>query len=51
MGIKSDLPMTHKCAVQALVAAFLNLISQLTAIPALCQHILQVSNQLQNYDF
>ncbi|XP_077991157.1 protein EFR3 homolog B-like isoform X1 [Glandiceps talaboti] len=32
----------HQCAIHAVVASYLNLISQLTAIPAFCQHILQV---------
>lgn len=39
----SNLPITHKCAIHALVAAYLNLMSQLTAIPALCQHVVQVT--------
>ena len=43
MACSSPLPITHKCAVNAVVAAYLNLMSQLTAIPALCQHIDTVS--------
>ncbi|XP_074641716.1 protein EFR3 homolog A-like [Tubulanus polymorphus] len=39
---KTDLPLTHKCAVHSVVAAYLNLISQLTAIPAFCQHCTKV---------
>lgn len=42
MVSNSALPITHMCAIHSLVAAYLNLISQLTAIPALCQHVSQV---------
>ncbi|XP_064624615.1 protein EFR3 homolog B-like isoform X2 [Lineus longissimus] len=38
----SDLTFTHQCIMHAMVAAYLNLISQLTAIPALCQHVTKV---------
>ena len=36
------LPITHKCAIQALIATFMSLASQLTAITALCEHVEQV---------
>ena len=39
MACTASLPITHKCAVHALVAAYFNLVSQLTAIPALCMHV------------
>lgn len=39
MATSSALPITHVCAIHALVAAYVNLMSQLTAIPALCQHV------------
>ena len=42
MAIMSQLPITHKCAIQAMVAAFMNIISQLAAIPSLCQYVSQV---------
>ena len=42
LAINTALPITHKCAVHALVAAYLNLMSQLTAIPALIQHVTAV---------
>ena len=47
MTCSSSLPITHKCAIHALIAAYLNLMSQLTAIPALCQHVDQVSSTIQ----
>lgn len=34
-----SLPLTHKCAMHALVAAFLNLISQLTDVPQLAAYV------------
>ncbi|XP_030839333.1 protein EFR3 homolog B isoform X2 [Strongylocentrotus purpuratus] len=37
----------HRCAVHALVARYLNLISQLTAIPALGQHVWSVIDTRQ----
>ena len=43
MAIKSDLPITHKCAIHALVAAYMNLLSQLTDIPNLIEHVHMVS--------
>ncbi|XP_037541385.1 protein EFR3 homolog B [Nematolebias whitei] len=36
------LPIYNRCAVHALAAAYLNLICQLTTVPAFCQHILEV---------
>ena len=42
MTLTSNIPITHKCAIHALIAAYLNLMSQLTAIPTLCQHVNQV---------
>lgn len=36
------LPVFNRCAVHALAAAYLNLICQLTTIPAFCQHIHEV---------
>ena len=42
MACTAPLPITHKSAIQALVAAYINLMSQLTAIPALCQHVATV---------
>lgn len=36
------LPVYNRCAVHALAAAYLNLICQLTTIPAFCQHIHEV---------
>uniref|UniRef100_A0A3Q3M8B5 EFR3 homolog Bb (S. cerevisiae) n=1 Tax=Labrus bergylta TaxID=56723 RepID=A0A3Q3M8B5_9LABR len=36
------LPVYNRCAVHALAAAYLNLICQLTTVPAFCQHIHEV---------
>uniref|UniRef100_A0A4W6D6D7 EFR3 homolog B n=1 Tax=Lates calcarifer TaxID=8187 RepID=A0A4W6D6D7_LATCA len=36
------LPIFNRCAVHALAAAYLNLICQLTTVPAFCQHIHEV---------
>ncbi|XP_010732986.2 protein EFR3 homolog B isoform X2 [Larimichthys crocea] len=36
------LPVFNRCAVHALAAAYLNLICQLTTVPAFCQHIHEV---------
>ncbi|XP_071117985.1 protein EFR3 homolog B-like isoform X1 [Haliotis cracherodii] len=38
------LPLTHKCAIHGLIGAYLNLVSQLTAIPQLCQYVAQVTD-------
>lgn len=40
---EENLPVYNRCALYALGAAYLNLISQLTAVPAFCQHIHEVS--------
>ncbi|XP_026196537.1 protein EFR3 homolog B isoform X4 [Anabas testudineus] len=39
------LPVYNRCAVHALAAAYLNLICQLTTVPAFCQHIHEVLTQ------
>nr|XP_020839609.1 protein EFR3 homolog B isoform X3 [Phascolarctos cinereus] len=39
---EENLPAYNRCALYALGAAYLNLISQLTAVPAFCQHIHEV---------
>ncbi|XP_007475993.1 protein EFR3 homolog B isoform X4 [Monodelphis domestica] len=39
---EENLPVYNRCALYALGAAYLNLISQLTAVPAFCQHIHEV---------
>lgn len=36
------MPVFNRCAVHALAAAYLNLICQLTTVPAFCQHIHEV---------
>nr|XP_043904562.1 protein EFR3 homolog B isoform X2 [Solea senegalensis] len=36
------LPVYNRCAIHALAAAYLNLICQLTTVPAFCQHIHEV---------
>lgn len=36
------LPVFNRCAIHALAAAYLNLICQLTTVPAFCQHIHEV---------
>ncbi|XP_033860562.1 protein EFR3 homolog B isoform X2 [Acipenser ruthenus] len=41
------LPVFNRCAVHALSAAYLNLISQLTTVPAFCQHIHEVIEMRQ----
>jgi hypothetical protein len=38
----SQLPLTHKCSIQALVAAFFNILSHLLAVPELSAHINEV---------
>ncbi len=45
--LESSVAITHKCAIQALVASYLNLISQLTAIPELCDHVAKVIENRQ----
>ena len=45
-----SLPLTHKCAMHALVAAFLNLISQLTDVPQLAAYVYTVcTHQIGSY--
>uniref|UniRef100_A0A452IIP4 Uncharacterized protein n=1 Tax=Gopherus agassizii TaxID=38772 RepID=A0A452IIP4_9SAUR len=39
---EDNLPVYNRCALYALGAAYLNLISQLTTVPAFCQHIHEV---------
>ncbi|XP_038627303.1 protein EFR3 homolog B isoform X1 [Tachyglossus aculeatus] len=39
---EANLPTYNRCALHALGAAYLNLISQLTTVPAFCQHIHEV---------
>ncbi|XP_075454742.1 protein EFR3 homolog B isoform X3 [Ascaphus truei] len=39
---EDNLPVYNRCAMYALCAAYLNLISQLTTVPAFCQHIHEV---------
>ncbi|XP_045665244.1 protein EFR3 homolog B isoform X2 [Ursus americanus] len=39
---EENLPVYNRCALYALGAAYLNLISQLTAVPAFCQHVREV---------
>jgi hypothetical protein len=41
-AVNAPLPITHKCALHALVAAYLYIVSQLSAIPALGQHVTKV---------
>jgi hypothetical protein len=38
----SSLPLTHKCAVHGMVAAYLNLASQLLCEQPVCQYISEV---------
>lgn len=42
LSTEEGLPVYNRCAVHALVAAYLNLICQLTTVPAFCQHIQEV---------
>ncbi|XP_016889255.1 protein EFR3 homolog B isoform X4 [Cynoglossus semilaevis] len=37
-----SLPVYNRCAIHALAAAYLNLICQLTTVPAFCQHVHEV---------
>uniref|UniRef100_A0A8B9EUW6 Protein EFR3 homolog A n=1 Tax=Amazona collaria TaxID=241587 RepID=A0A8B9EUW6_9PSIT len=36
---EDNLPMFNRCGVMALVAAYLNFLSQMIAVPAFCQHV------------
>uniref|UniRef100_A0A8D0ALB8 EFR3 homolog B n=1 Tax=Sander lucioperca TaxID=283035 RepID=A0A8D0ALB8_SANLU len=42
LSTDEPLPVYNRCAVHALAAAYLNLICQLTTVPAFCQHIHEV---------
>ncbi|XP_044306296.1 protein EFR3 homolog B isoform X5 [Varanus komodoensis] len=44
---EDGLPLYSRCALYALGAAYLNLISQLTTVPAFCQHIHEVIEMRQ----
>uniref|UniRef100_H3AV57 EFR3 homolog B n=1 Tax=Latimeria chalumnae TaxID=7897 RepID=H3AV57_LATCH len=44
---EGNLPTFNRCAIHALSAAYLNLISQLTAVPAFCQHVHEVIEMRQ----
>ncbi|KAJ7341370.1 hypothetical protein JRQ81_005388 [Phrynocephalus forsythii] len=44
---EDNLPLYGRCALYALGAAYLNLISQLTTVPAFCQHIHEVIEMRQ----
>ncbi|XP_067887849.1 protein EFR3 homolog A-like isoform X3 [Heterodontus francisci] len=39
---EDNLPMYNRCAILALVAAYLNFLSQMIAVPAFCQHVNKV---------
>ncbi|XP_044306352.1 protein EFR3 homolog A isoform X2 [Varanus komodoensis] len=39
---EDNLPMFHRCSVMAVVAAYLNFLSQMIAVPAFCQHVTKV---------
>ncbi|KAH0617435.1 hypothetical protein JD844_015634 [Phrynosoma platyrhinos] len=36
---EDNLPMFHRCTIMAVVAAYLNFLSQMIAVPAFCQHV------------
>lgn len=42
IALDNHLPLTHQCAIHGLVAAFLNLVSQLMSLPPLCQYVSEV---------
>ncbi|XP_006626138.2 protein EFR3 homolog B isoform X1 [Lepisosteus oculatus] len=44
---EDSLPVYNRCAVHALSAAYLNLICQLTTVPAFCQHVHEVIEMRQ----
>uniref|UniRef100_A0A8D0GA87 EFR3 homolog B n=1 Tax=Sphenodon punctatus TaxID=8508 RepID=A0A8D0GA87_SPHPU len=44
---EDNLPLYNRCALYALCAAYLNLISKLTTVPAFCQHIHEVIERRQ----
>lgn len=39
---EDSLPMFHRCSTMGLVAAYLNFLSQMIAVPAFCQHVSKV---------
>ncbi|KAJ7338142.1 hypothetical protein JRQ81_010755 [Phrynocephalus forsythii] len=39
---EDNLPMFHRCSIMAVVAAYLNFLSQMIAVPAFCQHVSKV---------
>ncbi|CAJ0941683.1 unnamed protein product [Ranitomeya imitator] len=39
---EDNLPMFSRCSIMALVAAYLNFLSQMIAVPAFCQHVSKV---------
>uniref|UniRef100_A0A8D0LBH9 Protein EFR3 homolog A n=1 Tax=Sphenodon punctatus TaxID=8508 RepID=A0A8D0LBH9_SPHPU len=39
---EDNLPMFNRCSIMALVAAYLNFLSQMIAVPAFCQHVSKV---------
>jgi len=41
---EDNLPMFNRCGVMALVAAYLNFLSQMIAVPAFCQHVSKVTH-------
>uniref|UniRef100_A0A8C9SE50 EFR3 homolog B n=1 Tax=Scleropages formosus TaxID=113540 RepID=A0A8C9SE50_SCLFO len=41
---EETLPIYNRCAIHALSASYLNLICQLTTVPAFCQHVQEVIN-------
>lgn len=41
---EENLPMFNRCGVMALVAAYLNFLSQMIANPPFCQHVSKVSD-------
>ena len=43
LAVSSTLPVTHRCALHAITAAYLNLISQLLASTGVCEYVQQVS--------
>ncbi|XP_067240437.1 protein EFR3 homolog B [Chanodichthys erythropterus] len=47
LSIEEMLPVYNRCAVHALSSAYLNLISQLTTVPAFCQHVHEVIEMRQ----
>lgn len=48
IAVATTLPMTHRCALHAMIAAYLNLISQLLASPAVVQYVQQTIELRKN---